>query len=337
MRRIAQLSFICLLLLFSAALANDKGLTVKGVRFFSYTAFTRVVFEIETAAPYVLTKTADGRAVRFSVYEGSLTLPSALPAIHDSVISGIEQREEGGKLFLVIRLEAGAGDIKDFVLRGPDRIVLDVSKGAPPAPVPPSGKPAVIVLDAGHGGRDTGIVTARGQEKSFTADLAVSVRKILQKDQRFKVILTRDRDSTLSLDERAAAANSAGAALFVSIHAAPGTAHAVLIYNSEDQPAAQPSLQSGRDFLGFETESEQQEKIWGRQQAVHAKESAALGRTLVRRLSANGNAEPMQAPLAGLKAIDCPAAVVEVGIESDRAKAVDNLAGAIEQYAGQNR
>ena len=134
MRRIAQLSFICLLLLFSAALANDKGLTVKGVRFFSYTAFTRVVFEIETAAPYVLTKTADGRAVRFSAYEGSLTLPSALPAIHDSVISGIEQREEGGKLFLVIRLEAGAGDIKDFVLRGPDRIVLDVSKGAPPAP-----------------------------------------------------------------------------------------------------------------------------------------------------------------------------------------------------------
>ena len=95
--------------------------------------------------------------------------------------------------------------------------------------------------------------------------------------------------------------------------------------------------QSGRDFLGFETESEQQEKIWGRQQAVHAKESAALGRTLVRRLSANGNAEPMQAPLAGLKAIDCPAALVEVGIESDRAKAVDNLAGAIEQYAGQNR
>lgn len=337
MRRIAQLSLACLLALCSAALADDKGLTVKGVRYFSYTAFTRVVFEIEAAAPYVLTKTADGRGIQFSAYEGPLTLPSVLPAIQDGVISGIEKGEEGGKIFLVLRLEAGAGDVKDFVLRGPDRIVLDVSKGSPPAPAEPSERPAVIVLDPGHGGRDTGIVTARGQEKSFTADLAFAVRKILQKKQRFKVILTRDRDSALSLDERAAAANAAGAALFISIHAAPGGSHAVFIHHSDDEPAAQPSRQAGRDFLGFEAESEQQEKVWGRQQAVHAKESAALGRTLARRLGESGKAEPLQAPLAGLKAVACPAAVVEAGIEADRAGTADKLAGAIEQYAGQNR
>jgi N-acetylmuramoyl-L-alanine amidase len=227
--------------------------------------------------------------------------------------------------------------VKDFVLRGPDRIVVDVSKGAPPAPAAVPGRPVVVVLDAGHGGKDTGIVTSRGQEKSFTLDLAFAVKKILQKDQRLKVILIRDRDSSFSLDERAAAANSAGAGLFVGIHAASGAADAVLICDSEEEPAAQPSRASGRDFLGFETESEQQEKIWGRQQAVHAKESAALGRTLARRLSANGNAEPLQAPLAGLKAINCPAALVEAGIEADRAKTAENLAEAIEQYVGQNR
>jgi hypothetical protein len=42
--------------------AVEKGLTVKGVRYSTYAAFTRIVFEVEAAAPYVVTRSQDGKA-----------------------------------------------------------------------------------------------------------------------------------------------------------------------------------------------------------------------------------------------------------------------------------
>ena len=68
---------------------------------------------------------------------------------------------------------AAAGEVKDFVLHGPDRIVIDITKGVAPVTAPPADKPTVIVLDPGHGGKDTGIVAPQGQEKTLTLELAL--------------------------------------------------------------------------------------------------------------------------------------------------------------------
>jgi N-acetylmuramoyl-L-alanine amidase len=196
----------------------------------------------------------------------------------------------------------------------------------------------VVVLDAGHGGKDTGIMTTQGQEKSLTLDLAHAVRKILQKSSHFKVLLTREKDQALSLDERAGFANAAGTAIFVSIHAATGAAGQVFILDPDDDLAGQQAARTAsRDFLSFEAGSEDQEKLWGRQQAVHAKESGVFGRRLARQIEGRDDAEPVQAPIAGLKAIDSSAVMVEIGMEQDRAKAAEAIAKGIEQYARENR
>ncbi len=310
---------------------------VKAVRSSSYDAFTRIVFELESAAPYVLTRSADGRSLLLTAYDGPCTLKSALPPLHDGVIRALESAEEAGKLIIVIRLTAAAGDVKDFVLRGPDRIVLDVSKGSIPANAVPGDAQMVIVLDPGHGGRDTGVVAGQGEEKSLNLDVAHAVKKALLKNQRLKVVLTRDKDTTITADERAAAANAAGALVFVSLHSAPGTGSRVYIQDPEEDLEVQTARPESRDFLGFETGSEQQEKLWGRQQAAHAKESGALGRILARELSGNTDAEPVQAPVAGLKAVDAAAVLVEIGMDQDRTRAAEIAAKGIEQYVSGNR
>ncbi len=341
MQRLFKLILVSLLMVPAGTFSAEKGLTVKGVRYFSYAAFTRIVFEIEAAAPYVLTRTADGRTLLFSAYEGPFALKAQLPVIRDGVVNGIETKEDAGRNVVFIHLNVAGGEVKDFVLRGPDRIVLDIARGATSSaiPVPAVAEVAVVVvLDAGHGGRDTGIMTTQGEEKSLTLELAHAVRKILQKSSHFKVLLTREKDQVLSLDERAAFANAAGAAIFVSIHAATGAVERVFILDPDDDLAGQQAARTAsRDFLSFEAGSEEQEKLWGRQQAAHAKESGVFGRRLARQFEGRDDAEPVQAPIAGLKAIDSAAVMVEIGMEQDRAKAAEAIAKGIEQYVRENR
>jgi N-acetylmuramoyl-L-alanine amidase len=194
----------------------------------------------------------------------------------------------------------------------------------------------MIVLDPGHGGKDTGIVASQGQEKMLTLDLAFAIRNLLQKDPHLKVVLTREKDQALTLDERAAASNAAGAQLFVSIHCATNTGSRVFIQDLFDEPETKTTRPVSGDFLGYEAGSERQERLWGRQQATHARESGALGRQLARQLAGQDVAEPVQAPLALLKSVDAAAAVIEIGMEIDRRHAAEAVVKGIEQYVREN-
>src|SRR5229473_7620611 len=78
-----------------------------------------------------------------------------------------------------------------------------------------------IVIDAGHGGHDTGTIGPTGlMEKDLCLDVALRLGKIIQ--QRLlgaEVVYTRQSDSFVPLEERTAIANQARADLFISIHA----------------------------------------------------------------------------------------------------------------------
>jgi N-acetylmuramoyl-L-alanine amidase len=75
-----------------------------------------------------------------------------------------------------------------------------------------------IILDAGHGGTHLGTVSTSGlQEKDVTLDLAERAKRLLVA-QGFEVVLTRAGDDTLSLKQRATAANQTRGDIFVSIH-----------------------------------------------------------------------------------------------------------------------
>lgn len=74
-----------------------------------------------------------------------------------------------------------------------------------------------IIIDAGHGGKDPGKIQGKMREKSYTLDIAKRLQRILTK-RGYTVVLVRDRDVFLELEERAKKANDARADLFVSVH-----------------------------------------------------------------------------------------------------------------------
>jgi N-acetylmuramoyl-L-alanine amidase len=75
-----------------------------------------------------------------------------------------------------------------------------------------------VVVDAGHGGKDTGAIGPKGtREKDVALAIAKKVAARL-KSLGFQVVMTRDRDVFVPLDERTRIANAARADLFVSIH-----------------------------------------------------------------------------------------------------------------------
>jgi len=83
------------------------------------------------------------------------------------------------------------------------------------------GKGFVIVLDPGHGGKDPGAVSQDGliKEKDLTLDIALKLKaKIENAMPDSTVILTRNRDMFLTLEDRTFVANSMRADLFLSIH-----------------------------------------------------------------------------------------------------------------------
>ena len=81
------------------------------------------------------------------------------------------------------------------------------------------GRP-IVVIDAGHGGRDPGATSVSGQitEKQLTLELARDLRDQLVERGRVRVAMTRDDDRYLTLDQRAAVARRLDAAMFISIH-----------------------------------------------------------------------------------------------------------------------
>ena len=100
------------------------------------------------------------------------------------------------------------------------------------------GRP-IVVIDAGHGGRDPGATSVSGQvhEKDLTLVLAQALRNELVKRGRVRVAMTRDDDRYLTLDDRAAVARRLDAAMFVSIHidsAANPLARGASVYSLSD-------------------------------------------------------------------------------------------------------
>jgi N-acetylmuramoyl-L-alanine amidase len=126
-----------------------------------------------------------------------------------------------------------------FSLTNPPRLVVDVVPAAaqssapslevaeppvlpapPPQPLPPRAKGfTTIVIDPGHGGRDPGAHGQRGtEEKDITLKVGLKLRELLKKNPGVRVLMTRERDVFVELEDRARFANGNEADLFVSIH-----------------------------------------------------------------------------------------------------------------------
>ncbi|HCZ12846.1 MAG TPA: N-acetylmuramoyl-L-alanine amidase [Nitrospiraceae bacterium] len=168
-------------------------------------------------------------------------------AVGGKVLKGIRAGQfDAATARIVFDLETEDYDFKIFSLEDPARLVVDIyPKGSVDnkADVKTEAKTETekqtaeskpkeqffaqrrIVVDAGHGGHDPGAVGPGGlYEKDVVLDIALKVRDAMKKEYpSYEVILTRDRDVFIPLDERAAIANKSNADLFVSIHANAST------------------------------------------------------------------------------------------------------------------
>jgi N-acetylmuramoyl-L-alanine amidase len=110
-----------------------------------------------------------------------------------------------------------------------------------------------IVVDAGHGGKDPGAIGPSGiQEKDVTLAVARTLARHLEEGLGCEVILTRNSDVFLPLEERTAIANKVGADLFISIHANASTNHSAygtetyyLNFAKNDKAAAVVARENG--------------------------------------------------------------------------------------------
>jgi N-acetylmuramoyl-L-alanine amidase len=108
-----------------------------------------------------------------------------------------------------------------------------------PAPGPADGRP-VVVIDPGHGGIDNGTQSSGESEKNLVLAFALALRDQMEKAGKYRVVMTRDDDTFIPLNDRVKIARGIKAALFVSIHAdalprAEGDAQGATIYTLSDK------------------------------------------------------------------------------------------------------
>jgi N-acetylmuramoyl-L-alanine amidase len=147
---------------------------------------------------------------------------------HDLPLTGIVSRVRTEATTTGARVSLdldGPAYRKVFYLPEPYRIVIDIARHPPGSLA--HGRRVIdrIVIDPGHGGSDPGAIGPAGiREKDVTLDIARKVSPLFRRDG-LTVLLTRDDDRFVPLEDRTARANSFGADLFVSIHCNAAESH----------------------------------------------------------------------------------------------------------------
>lgn len=169
----------------------------------------------------------EGNWINISVRDGKVNRTRLLSRIDKRLMYDLKVHQllESGQVS--IRMRHKVTNWHHKLVYGPPRIQISIEdsdfqidESLPVAVIGPDSKIDVIVIDPGHGGDDYGAIGPRGtREKDVALDIAKELAKLIRKDKQLKVIMTRDRDKTMTLEERAKIANESAADLFISIHA----------------------------------------------------------------------------------------------------------------------
>jgi N-acetylmuramoyl-L-alanine amidase len=198
----------------------------------------------------------------------------------------------------------------------------------PPPELPPLfGQAAssvhTIAIDPGHGGDDSGVRAVEGaSEKDITLAIARRAKGVIEARLGLRVLLTRDDDRSVAINDRTAIANNNKADLFISLHAngsvRRSTSGATIFYAAFDKDAAQHATTGGADrvptFGGGARDIEL--VLWDLAQTRHLDRSAAFAELVERQLRDH---VPLAAPaidraaLRVLESANMPAVLIEVG------------------------
>jgi len=179
----------------------------------------------------------------------------------------------------------------------------------PPMAVPNLSLPAVV-LDAGHGGTNTGAQGKDGLlEKNLTAQLVAQVQKALQATGRYRVVLTRTGDVNVGFDQRAAEANIAHPIAFISFHAGDLGSASPRVMVFSYRPSSPLAMAPGSDPQSLFVN-------WDKVQLRYMDQSIRLAHSLQQDLQKTtkvASTPPMEIPVRVLQSIAAPAVAIEVG------------------------
>lgn len=271
-------------------------------------------------------------------------LETVFPRDGSGLIEEIRLGDQPTTIAVVLAGRAGQARAVPSEIDGLTRIEIDVAPqvltpetaalpAAPTAAAPPPMEArsplGTIVIDPGHGGDDIGVRGSKGsQEKSLTLTIAQRLRAMIETRLGIRVILTRNDDRRVNLDERAAIANNNKADLFLSLHlnAAPVAAGAGaevihLRLDREGEDARRAAEGESVVLPVFSGTTRTVDVIrWDLAQARHAEASAAFAGMLEEQLRtrvAMGALPRRELPLRLLTSVNMPAAMVEMAYLSN--------------------
>jgi N-acetylmuramoyl-L-alanine amidase len=198
-----------------------------------------------------------------------------------------------------------------------------------------SGGLPIVVLDAGHGGIDTGAHALNGAlEKDIVFDFSKALAARLERGGQVRVVLTRESDVFVALGERVRRARAVGAALFISIHADTlsydGSVSGATVYTVSDRASDaeaarvaekenQADIVAGLD--GAEDQSDVSDILFDLTRRETRAYSHVFARTLVgywQEIGALNKNPHRSAGFRVLKAPDVPSVLLELGYLSSK-------------------
>jgi N-acetylmuramoyl-L-alanine amidase len=281
-------------------------------------------------------------------------LEPVFPVTATGLIDGIRIGDQPNLVVLALSRQAGVARVTTTTADNTTRVAIEVPAGAPvpaPAPLPapttpPSSesrliglepRPALrtLALDPGHGGDEIGVRGADGlEEKQLTLDVARRVRSLVERGLGLRVILTRDDDRLVGIDERAAAANNGKADLLVSLHAngalSGSPSGAEVFYDKLDREGEAVKRTAAAGSVSLPVVGGGTRTIdvvpWDLAQAQHIEASAVLAQVLeseLRQRVPMGQRPVQQGPMRLLSAANMPAVLVEMAYltNAEQAKA----------------
>jgi N-acetylmuramoyl-L-alanine amidase len=291
----------------------------------------KVVLTMSAPTEYAIAKEESTYVVRF---RSPIEAPFTETNYDDPYVS--RASFTGSELRLQLTAPDVVGDA--YALENPFRIVLDFRKGASAgtgAPALPGLKPAepagirTIVIDPGHGGKEVGAVGPKGlMEKDVTLSVARKLAAALQSKVGARVVLTREDDSVVSLDQRTAIANQYQADLFLSIHMnaavvtnARGSETYFLSLDASDE-VARRAAETENSTAGASSAGSADLKmiLWDLAHQEYVQESSRFAQAIQEEMNAATSVQNRgvkQAPFKVLVGATMPAALVEVGFISN--------------------
>jgi N-acetylmuramoyl-L-alanine amidase len=213
----------------------------------------------------------------------------------------------------------------------------------------------IIVLDPGHGGKDSGALGSSSMEKTVTLAEALAVKARLERTGRYQVVMTRESDVFIPLEQRVQIARQAGADLFLSLHADSGSdpaIHGASVYTLSERGQQRVGYVLGRNEWFLQQAAESDDHAVGQilldlTQRTTRNRSASFAQGLIERVGDRATLLPRSQRDAGyfvLLAPDVPAALLEMGFITNpndearlndpgqRGALADKIAQAIDAY-----